>query len=120
MVLGANWNGATQVAPFTARIMVERSRNCRGVRRLGRPRLDPPGQPPDPVALRHQAEAFMDSPAKVDALAELAKLEWQTDPDAALRHGEEGLRIGRLIGQLNGDATEVQKEAGKFIVNEEE
>ena len=28
--------------------------------------------------------------------------------------------IGRLIGQLNGDAAEVQKEAGKFIVNEEE
>ena len=28
--------------------------------------------------------------------------------------------IGRLIGQLNGDAAEVQKEAGKFIVNDEE
>jgi translin len=28
--------------------------------------------------------------------------------------------IGRLIVQLNGDPSEVQKEAGKFIVNEEE
>jgi class 3 adenylate cyclase/tetratricopeptide (TPR) repeat protein len=60
--------------------------------------------PPDPVALRHQAEAFMDSPAKVDALAELAKLEWQTDPDAALRHGEEGLRIAERLGYDRGRA----------------
>src|SRR5512139_1881506 len=60
--------------------------------------------PPDPVALQRQAEAFGDSAAKADALAELAKLEWQTDPDAALRHAEEGLRIALRLGHDRGRA----------------
>jgi tetratricopeptide (TPR) repeat protein len=60
--------------------------------------------PPDPVALKRQAEAFGDSAAKADALAELAKLEWQTDPDAALRHAEEGLRIAVRVGHDRGRA----------------
>ena len=60
--------------------------------------------PPDRAVLKQRAEALGDSTAKVDALAELAKLEWQTDPATALRHGEEGLRIAERLGYDRGRA----------------
>lgn len=58
----------------------------------------------DRAALKREAEASGDSAAKVDALAALAKLEWQTDPEAALRHAEEGLRIAERLNYDKGRA----------------
>lgn len=59
---------------------------------------------PNAEALKRQAEAFQDSKEKADALAELSKLHWQTDPDAALRYAQEGLQIAERLRYDRGRA----------------
>ncbi|MBK9117418.1 MAG: tetratricopeptide repeat protein [Betaproteobacteria bacterium] len=59
---------------------------------------------PDLVDLKAKAEAFRDTPEKADALAELAKALWQTDPDAALRYGEQGLALSERLNHDRGRA----------------
>jgi hypothetical protein len=54
--------------------------------------------PPDVEALKRDAAAVRDSPQKAMALAALAKLNWQTDQEAALRYANEGLAIADRIG----------------------
>ena len=61
-------------------------------------------KPPDLDALKAKAEAFRDTPEKADALAELAKALWQTDPDAALRYGEQGLALSERLNHDRGRA----------------
>lgn len=60
---------------------------------------------PDPEELRRQASAVQDTPQKARAFSDLAKLHWQTDPDAALRYGEEGLQVADRIHDDRGRAT---------------
>ena len=62
------------------------------------------GKPPDVDALKAKAEAFRDTPEKADSLAELAKALWQTDPDAALRYGEQGLALSERLNHDRGRA----------------
>ena len=59
---------------------------------------------PDVAALKAKAEAFRDTPEKADALAALAKALWQTDPDAALRYGEQGLALAERLDHDRGRA----------------
>ncbi len=59
---------------------------------------------PNAEALKRQAGAFQDSKEKADALAELSKLHWQTDPDAALRYAQEGLQIAERLRYDRGRA----------------
>ena len=60
--------------------------------------------PPDAAALERVARSPRDSAAKADALAELAKLHWQTDADASLRYAREGLALSERLGHDRGRA----------------
>ena len=60
--------------------------------------------PPDPEALKREAAAARDTPAKAAALAALAKLHWQTDQEAALKYANEGLAIAERVGDDRGRA----------------
>ncbi|HEY8245297.1 MAG TPA: adenylate/guanylate cyclase domain-containing protein [Casimicrobiaceae bacterium] len=53
---------------------------------------------PDVEALKRDAAASRDTPQKAAALAGLAKLNWQTDQEAALKYANEGLAIADRIG----------------------
>ena len=59
---------------------------------------------PDAVALKRAASASADSREKADSLAVLAKLNWQTDPDAALRYANEGLAVSERLRHDRGRA----------------
>ena len=59
---------------------------------------------PDEAALARQASAERDTPEKAAALAALAKLRWQTDQEAALRYGRQGLAVAERIGDDRGRA----------------
>ena len=60
--------------------------------------------PPDPEALKREASAARDTPQKAAALAALAKHHWQTDQDAALRYGTDGLAVADRINDDRGRA----------------
>lgn len=60
--------------------------------------------PPDPETLKREAASPRDTREKAAALAALAKLNWQTDPDAALRYGTEGLALAERLGDDPGRA----------------
>ena len=59
---------------------------------------------PDEATLARQASAERDTPEKAAALAALAKLRWQTDQEAALRYGRQGLAVAERIGDDRGRA----------------
>ncbi|HJW73224.1 MAG TPA: adenylate/guanylate cyclase domain-containing protein [Geothrix sp.] len=75
---------------------------------------------PAPETLKMQAGATNDTPAKVDALAELSRLNWQSDPQEAQRLAAEGRAIAERLHYRKGLAAclnslgAVQNIQGKF------